>query len=188
MISFDSKMDQLKRFLIDLMRPSIMEYLHWGNPVKFEKWKNNCCRQISLITNWYLRDWLLNNSSGYLEIQSWEGMFQDKIGGSVVEYDHAWVYCVHQDPDKNLLIDISRTHKPSVFHFTRINVYPDLLPEYRNMTCLYKTRMDEKYNWDQVEYFSGKTIRAIVPKISRYLQRQSVLTNCLAPVKMVSSV
>jgi hypothetical protein len=167
-------MVKLKEFLVNVMKPSIREFLHYVNPDELESWQYNCCRQTSLIANWYLRQWLLNNKSGYKEVQSWVGKFRDIIADHIVLYDHAWIYCVHEDPRKNLLIDIGRNHKPSMFAFTPVNEYPRNYPGYESMICFEKKRLNEEMLWDYPEHFTGKTIKEIVPKLSWYMQQQSI--------------
>jgi hypothetical protein len=167
-------MIKLKEFLIDVMKPSIREYLHFVNPDGMENWQYNCCRQTSLITNWYLREWLLENKSGYIEIQSWVGKFQDVIDGRGILYDHAWIYCIHEDPRKNLLIDIARNHKPCLCIFTPVNEYPRNFRGYEYMVCVEKKRLNEESLWTYPEHFTGKTIKEIIPKLTWYMQQQSL--------------
>lgn len=173
-MSFENIMQEFKQFLIDIFQPSVQEYFQFYGREKFDKWEHNCCRQSSLILNWFLRQVLLNNNSGYLEIQSWEGCFSELKGGVMIRYDHAWVYCVHEDPSKNLLIDLSRHHKPPLFYFTAFNQYPRHFPIYQHMHLLRKERLDTVQTWNSKEYFSEKTLSQIGTALSRYLQRQSI--------------
>jgi hypothetical protein len=174
--TFEEKMDYLRRFLFDVMRPSISEFLRWHDKEKHDEWQHNCCRQTSLITNWYLRKWLLTEEAGYEEIQSWVGEFTDILNGRPQAYDHAWIYCVHRsDVSKNLLIDIARHHKPLVFEFTTVNRFSKRWEGYEHMTCRRKVRLEEDAVWEQNEYYTGKSIKEMIPKLSAYMSRQGVM-------------
>jgi hypothetical protein len=173
-VTFNEKIDYLKDFLFDVMKPSIKEYMQARNPDELDRWQGNCCRQTSLITNWYLRQWLLNNDSGYIEIQSWDGEFRDFEKGKHVSYDHAWVYCINEDRSKNLLVDIARNHRPLLCMFTPINRYPSD-GEYQHMRLISKERMNEKNMWNQREFLTQELIKDIVPKLTKYMRSQGVL-------------
>lgn len=175
MSDFDSKLQCLKEFLIDILKPSIREYLHYHNPKAVIKWNWNCCQQISLIGNRVLQEILLGNSSGYYEIQSWYGLFVNMEDGNQVEYNHSWIYCLHQGCKKNLFIDIAHTSKPSLFVYTDQNQHPRSIKGYEHLLCLQKERLDEKTLWRQKEYFTNKTVGEMMPKLLAYVKKQSLM-------------
>jgi len=159
-------MKEVREFLLNTLNPSISRFFEEANPELFQQWQGNCCRQTSLIANYYLRMMLLDMGTGYKEVQSWIGKFEDYMFENVVHYDHAWVYCIHEDPTKNLLVDIARTMKNNIVIFSKENKFPNL-PGYENQTLLEKERLDFSMFY-QTEYYSHKTGPEIVDTMLLY--------------------
>ena len=143
----------LKPWLLEEVRPAVIETCYDGNPLRFRQWQGNCCLQTSIAVNYLLTERL--RLMGYKEIQSWEGQFTDVIFGKHVQYNHAWVYCEHEsEPGLNLLIDISRNHKECLVVFAEKNEYPSH-PDYDDMVTLSRERLNVTRLMQKPEYYTG---------------------------------
>lgn len=174
----EEKFKSLSYFIVHLLKPSIREFIYYQNPEVLSEWQFNCCRQISIMTNYFLREILLNNDSGYIDVQSWVGEFTDLLEMSVVpkpiRYDHSWVYCINKDPSLNLMIDTARNHKPFIFKYSEKNEYSRLDKGYENMRLIKKEMM----NYDECimmkESMMTYTAPEVAKRLIKYMNNQSI--------------
>lgn len=170
---FSEKIHKIKKYLLRVLKPSISAYFQVKNPELFAQWQGNACRQTSFITNYYLKSCLLHNNSGYYDIQSWVGEFEDVINGRSQNYDHAWVYCANINPKKNLLIDLARHHKPCIVVFAETNSFPTNIEGYKHQRCIHKERMNMA-EFEMSEYYTKMTGSEIIAELSEVLMESPV--------------
>jgi hypothetical protein len=124
---------------------------------KLIEWQFNACIQTSVVLNLILRD----NLPDYI-IESWEGQFEDSQEG---KYNHAWVYCSHEDPTRNILIDTARVSKHHIFEIG-VDNYPAMFLNDNISTTkeLSRTFIDVD-NLSDNEYYTNKPIKDLVNHI-----------------------
>jgi len=175
-MTFDQKIENLKTFLIEIVRPSVGEYIRMHNPVHFDEWQHNCCKQLSIVVNALLKEILLDTESGYIQVESWEGLFLDVVYGRQTKYNHCWVYCSHPDPSKNLLIDVARNHKENLVILTPENAFPRSHPDYARMIELDRRPLNVLDHLKEKEYFTGKFGKTFMRDLKKYMKMQILLS------------
>jgi hypothetical protein len=154
----------IKQWLINDVKKAVAKTCYNGNPSEFQKWQGNCCLQTSIAVNYLLTERL--RLMGYKEIQSWEGQFDDIILGQQTQYNHAWVYCIHEsDRDLNLLVDVARNHKEPL---VVMMLYPSH-PDYAHMRLISKERLNVTRLMKKPEYYTGLDGRAFMTCVKREL-------------------
>jgi hypothetical protein len=176
--------EKLKTLLFYVVKPSITEMFHHYNPVHFNEWQRNCCRQTAFLTALLIDEIILfpGNQSGYKETRIFHGEFEDQQKGRYVEYNHAWLHLIHAtDPKKNIIIDIGRNHKTLLFqYFEPVGKYPqihELDDTWKHMRTLKRWEESKEEMIYGNEYFTQKPTDELYGRLKKYLQIQHVFLN-----------
>lgn len=139
----------VKNFMEREFVPVLHDLLKNANPLEYQKWGGNACRQTAIFGVKFLEKLLPTYSW-----EAWDGNFDDVVGSKKVQYNHAWIYGVEESTGKKLLIDLSRLYHERLFLFVEDNQYPKEHASYINMIELNRAKLDIKDCMKDHEYYT----------------------------------
>lgn len=169
MLELNTKEQQVKIFMFNRVVPAIHKVLKDGNPNLYQQWGGNTCRQSAVFGVKFLEELLPE-----YDWTVWDGDFGDKIRGQHTKYNHAWIYGIHKETKKGLLVDLSRVDRERLFLPTTSNKYPKDHPEYKEMRLIQKTKLD--YNQmieDDIEYYTQLPSTEVLNNIINEVERNA---------------
>lgn len=139
----------VKEYMEKVFVPILHHNLKQGNPVAYEQWNGNACRQTATFGLKFLEKLL-----PHYKWQAWDGIFDDFVRGRQARYNHAWIY--GEGKDKNLLVDLSRILHERLFIPVEKNEYPKGHKTYENMSLVQAEQIDIKDNMKDAEFYTSK--------------------------------
>ncbi len=140
---------RVKVVMENLFVPALHAVLRESNPVMYDQWQGNACRQTAVLGSVYLKYALPNYTW-----TAWDGEFKDVVLGKEVRYNHAWIFGRNRQDNKRILADLSRQHHERLFIPVDSNKYPKDHPEYLHMQELERTLIDVPEHMQEVEFYS----------------------------------
>ncbi len=165
---FSVEEEKAYQFILNVFVPKVTKYLEKSNPVKFNEWKGNCCRQVAMFSAAIL-EFLLPD----YEWKVYDCTLQNKEYSMV--FNHAYTMGQKKEsPNTFLLVDLERAPLSKNVIFKLDN--PDLpyphgyFKEYSNeelikVTDILDTDTFRKYNKTLKEFYSAKTGYKIIKDI-----------------------
>ncbi len=151
MSSYLTKKEELaKEIMFEHFIPVLHRTLENGNREKYATWNGNACRQSAILGVKILEillpeyEWLV-----------YDGQFQDIVLGNQCKYNHAWIFGVHKEEDRKLLVDLARKYQEQLFIVTERNSYPSWHEEYKDTIILRSEEMDVEKRLREKEFYTG---------------------------------
>lgn len=139
--------------MVDVFNPVLKSIFAEANPEEFIKYGFNSCLQTGIFAGFILKNVLLPD----YEIHAYKGQFVERINNELTPYMHCFNVASNPKDGRNILIDLSRTEKPLLFHQIRILEYPTD-GRYKDMVLISKEEIDidEHILMKGGEYYTGK--------------------------------
>ena len=150
--------------MIHIFNPVLKLILAHSNPVEFERYGFNSCRQTAIFGTAILSELLPEYN-----FKLYEGQFAELYNGQMITYTHA--FTIGQYQDRMLLIDISRVSKRLLFHQIEDTLYP-CEDEWKNVSLINKEELSlaEMLTSGVVEYFTGKSPMSVLLSIKTLME------------------
>jgi hypothetical protein len=146
-MAFTEREVRVKDFMENVFIPTLHNKFESRNPVLYNKWNGNACRQTAIFGIKFLEKLLPQ-----YKWQAWDGEFKDFVYGKHVTYNHAWIY--GKNKDKNLLVDLSRVAQERLFIEVVENEYPKEHPSYQHMVKQNESLINIKDCFRDREYYT----------------------------------
>ncbi|MGV4321265.1 hypothetical protein [Bacillus mojavensis] len=141
---------KVKDFMFNKFIPALHRLVSTSDPIKYQTWNGNTCRQSAVFGLVYLRKLLPE-----YEWTAWDGDFSDIYRGKRVEYNHAWIHGVDKKNNKGLLVDLSRVDRERLFLPVKANKYPKNHPEYKSMKLIRKKKINIEDRLNEEEFYTN---------------------------------
>lgn len=158
----------VKAIMENVFVPVLHEIVSTANPVAYQRWNGNACRQTAIFGTKMLQSFLPE-----YQWTAWDGDFTDIVQGEKVKYNHAWIHGVNKAEGKGLLVDLSRNYHERLFIPVTSNKYPRNHPSYKHMKLIKKVKMDVEQKMTQAEFYTNKPSDQVLSDI--YLKMQKIL-------------
>ena len=155
-----------KTFMETKVVPVLHDIISKANPIAYQIWGKNACRQVAIIGSVFLEELLPD-----YKWEVWDGDFSDIIHGQPVEYNHAWLYGINKKDNRNLLVDMSRNFHERLFIIVTENEYPSAHPEYKHMKLIRKKKLNVKQQLKEKEYYTGLKGKKLYAAIKNQLNQ-----------------
>jgi hypothetical protein len=141
----------VKFFMEHAFVPALHDLLKNANPLEYQKWGGNACRQTAIFGVKFLEKLLPT-----YKWEAWDGIFDDEVKGRKVQYNHAWIFGTDNNTGKKLLVDLSRIFHERLFLFVEKNEYPKDHPSYIHMSEVKREELDVKDCMKDLEYYTSE--------------------------------
>lgn len=136
--------------MVDIFNPALKTMFAQANIEEFTRYGFNSCIQTGIFAGFVLKNALLTD----YEVCAYKGQFIDVIDGKFTDYMHC--FNTASKDGKTILIDLSRTEKPLMFHEIKVFNYPKD-GKYSQMTLLSKEQIsiDDHIAMDGGEFYTS---------------------------------
>lgn len=155
----------VKEYMEKIFVPALHSLLKQGNPMAYQQWGGNACRQTAIFGVKFLEKLLPS-----YKWEAWDGNFNDIVRGKNVHYNHAWIFGVEESTGKKLLVDLSRIHHERLFLFVEENKYPNEHPSYKNMIEMNRSKMDIKDCMNDLEFYTSQRSTKLLQELKKVTQ------------------
>lgn len=164
-------MVETKRYMEQIFVPSLHKMISDINPIKYEMWHKNLCRQTAIFGAY-----ILSSIHSDIDWQVWDGIFDDIYLGENVRYNHAWIFGKGNDGSR-YLVDLSRNTKERLFIEVKSNGYPKYYPEYKDMKEVRREQLDWKNMFkNEREYNTNFKGAKFMKVLNTYIEKEVLNT------------
>lgn len=166
--NLDKRESQARDIMVDIFNPVLKHMFAEANLKEFTRYGFNSCIQTGVFAGFLLKTLFLPD----YEVSTYKGQFVDNMYGQIVEYMHC--FNVASKYGRNILIDLSRTEKPLLFHKTGILEYPKT-GRYSHMALISKEKIDikEYVMMKEGEYYTSLQPTDVIAKLTEEMKELS---------------